>query len=73
MFMMDCWLLFIKRTLLFHNAQHMLQVDQEYHILCALNPDISTALGSFPFVLGPFIGPGVPSPRKTAMHFQLSR
>ena len=44
-----------------------------YNIVCVLNAEAIAALASCPVILSPFVGPGVPSPRKTAIHFQLLR
>lgn len=48
--------------------------DHEYHILWGITDGIPASLGSFSVtLLGPPVKPGMPSPRKTAMLFQLSR
>ena len=44
-----------------------------YNIVCVLNAEAIAALESCPVILSPLVGPGVPSPRKTAIHFQLLR
>ena len=44
-----------------------------YNIVCVLNAEVIAALASCPVTPSPFEGPGVPSPRKTAIHFQLLR